>query len=75
MRKHEGKSGLEKKDGLTKARGSTLRKDGTRAWGAKPPPNQVKLHLQKLKKICGQILSKKGRMMKDWPQLTMEAHA
>jgi len=31
MRKHERKSGLEKRDGLTKARGSTLRKDGTRA--------------------------------------------
>jgi len=31
MRKHERKSGLEKRDGLTKAKGSTLRKDGTRA--------------------------------------------
>jgi len=31
MRKHERKNGLEKRDGLTKARGSTLRKDGTRA--------------------------------------------
>jgi len=31
MHKHERKSGLEKRDGLTKARGSTLRKDGTRA--------------------------------------------
>jgi len=31
MRKHESKNGLEKRDGLTKARGSTLRKDGTRA--------------------------------------------
>jgi len=31
MRKHERKSGLEKRDGLTKARGSTLKKDGTRA--------------------------------------------
>ena len=31
MRKHERKSGLEKRDGLTKARGNTLRKDGTRA--------------------------------------------
>ena len=31
MRKHVKKSGLEKRDGLTKARGSTLRKDGTRA--------------------------------------------
>jgi len=31
MRKHEKNSGLEKRDGLTKARGSTLRKDGTRA--------------------------------------------
>ena len=31
MHKHEKKSGLEKRDGLTKARGSTLRKDGTRA--------------------------------------------
>ena len=31
MRKHEKKSGLEKRDGLTKARGSTLRIDGTRA--------------------------------------------
>ena len=35
-RKHEKKSGLEKRDGLTKARGSTLRKDGARAhkWEA-----------------------------------------
>ena len=31
MRKHERKSGLEKRDGLTKARGNILRKDGTRA--------------------------------------------
>jgi len=31
MHKHEKKSGLEKRDDLTKARGSTLRKDGTRA--------------------------------------------
>jgi len=31
MHKHEKKSGLEKRDGLTKARGSTLRKDGIRA--------------------------------------------
>jgi len=32
MRKHERrKSGLEKRDGLTKARSNTLRKDGTRA--------------------------------------------
>ena len=32
MRKHERKSGLEMRDGLTKARGNTLRKDGTRAY-------------------------------------------
>jgi len=31
MRKHERKNGQEKGDGLTKARGNTLRKDGTRA--------------------------------------------
>ena len=31
MCKHEKKSGLEKRDDLTKARDSTLRKDGTRA--------------------------------------------
>ena len=31
MRKHERKSGLEKRDGLTKAKGNILRKDGTRA--------------------------------------------
>ena len=31
MRKHERKNGLEKRDGLTKARGNTLTKDGTRA--------------------------------------------
>ena len=30
MRKHERKNGQEKGDGLTKARGNTLRKDGTR---------------------------------------------
>ena len=31
MRKHERKNGLENKNGLTKARGNTLKKDGTRA--------------------------------------------
>jgi len=31
MCKHERKSDLEKEDGLTKARGNTLRKDGIRA--------------------------------------------
>ena len=31
IRKQERKSGLENRDGLNKARGNTLRKDGTRA--------------------------------------------
>ena len=31
MCKHQRKNGLEKRDGLTKARGNTLTKDGTRA--------------------------------------------
>jgi len=31
IHKHERKSGLEKRDGLTKGRGSTLREDETRA--------------------------------------------
>ena len=60
--KQERKSTLKNKDGLTKAKGNILRKDGTRAQKreAQILSNQVKLHLQRLKEFVVKFSPRRG---------------